>query len=82
MRASPSQQDFLNAEEACALLGVKRDTLYAYASRGRIKSYRQGMRRRRLYSRREVERLAGSVPGSRNAPRPGLPRAEDWVGYV
>ena len=50
-------QEFLTAEEACALLGIKPATLYAYVSRGMLNSYRQGIKRKRLYRREEIERL-------------------------
>jgi len=48
---------FLSAQEACDLLHVKPATLYAYVSRGILPSYRQGIRRTRLYRRDDVERL-------------------------
>ena len=50
-------EEFLTVEEAAALLGVKRETLYAYVSRGVLKSYRQGIKRQRLYRRAEVAAL-------------------------
>jgi excisionase family DNA binding protein len=50
-------EEFLTAQETCALLGVKPATLYAYVSRGLLRSYRQGIKRMRLYRRNEVERL-------------------------
>lgn len=50
-------EEFLTAQETCALLGVKPATLYAYVSRGMLHSYRQGIKRMRLYRRNEVERL-------------------------
>ena len=50
-------EEFLTAQETCAILGVKPATLYAYVSRGLLGSYRQGMKRTRLYRRHEVERL-------------------------
>lgn len=50
-------EEFLTAQETCAILGVKPATLYAYVSRGLLGSYRQGMKRMRLYRRDEVERL-------------------------
>ena len=68
-------EDFYTVAEACAVLGVKPATLYAYVSRGRLRSYRQGMRRRRLYRRAEVEALTRLSP-SKDA---GLPPAESWV---
>lgn len=50
-------EEFLTAQEACALLEVKAATLYAYVSRGMLTSYRQGIKRTRLYRRAEIERL-------------------------
>lgn len=50
-------EEFLTAQETCELLGVKPATLYAYVSRGLLRSYRQGIKRMRLYRRNEVERL-------------------------
>src|SRR4029077_4719509 len=41
--------EYLTAAEAATALGVKRETLYAYASRGRLRSYRRGTGRARLY---------------------------------
>jgi citrate synthase len=50
-------KEFLTASEACQVLGVKAATLYAYVSRGLLNSYRQGIKRTRLYLRSEVEGL-------------------------
>lgn len=50
-------EEFLTAPEACAVLGIKAATLYAYVSRGVLHSYRQGIKRTRLYARAEVDRL-------------------------
>ena len=38
-------EEYLTVDEAAALMGVKRETLYAYVSRGILRSYRQGMKR-------------------------------------
>lgn len=73
---------FITADEACAALGVKKSTLYAYVSRGKLRSYRQGIRRERLYARDELEALVGSDPMPASRMRPRLPKAEDWVAYV
>ncbi len=82
-------EEYLTAGEACALLGVKAATLYAYVSRGLLPSYRQGIRRRRLYKRSDVERLLELRPSTMPAalpPRPAasseLPRAEEWIPFV
>ena len=81
--------EYLTGDEAAALLGVKRETLYAYVSRGMLKSYRQGIKRQRLYRRAEIEallRLAPSIvvdpaaaPGGRGAPPAEVPLAESWI---
>ncbi len=75
------EQAYLTAPEACEMLRVKPQTLYAYVSRGRLSSFRQGMRRRRLYLRRDVEALARLAPGRTPGPlRVRLPHAEEWIG--
>jgi len=75
------EDEYLTAGEASQTLGVKPQTLYAYVSRGLLRSYRQGIRRHRLYLRREVEALVRLSPGGAPKPRRvGLPPAEDWVG--
>lgn len=87
-------EEYLTAEETCGLLGVKAATLYAYVSRGALTSYRQGMKRHRLYKRSEVESLlelrpsggAEAVPGraadASAAGRFEVPLAESWIPYV
>jgi citrate synthase len=84
-------EEFLTAAEACARMGVKTATLYAYVSRGLLQSYRQGIQRRRLYRRRDVERLlelrpsadvAGAGPAAKGGTRREVPRAEDWIPFV
>jgi citrate synthase len=75
------EDEYLTAQEAAQILGVKTQTLYAYVSRGLLRSYRQGIRRHRLYRRRDVEALVRLTPG--DAPRPrriGLPPAPDRAG--
>ena len=79
LMASPENEEFLTAAEACARLGIKPATLYAYVSRGVLPSFREGIRRRRLYRRLDVERLSEVRP---SAAPPRLPRAEDWIPYV
>ena len=74
--------DFLTADEACELLGVKPATLYAYVSRGVLSSFRQGIRRRRLYRRQDVESLLAVRPSIAPPEAATLPRAEDWIPFV
>lgn len=68
-------EEYLTVDEASRILGVKPATLYAYVSRGLLRSYRQGMKRQRLYRRAEVERL---VRLERRQP-PEIPPAESWI---
>lgn len=53
---------YLDVREAAARLGVKPETLYAYVSRGRLKSYRRGVGRGRLYLKAEIEALLALQP--------------------
>src|SRR4026207_2343009 len=66
-------EEYLSGDEAAALMGVKRETLYAYVSRGMLKSYRQGIKRQRLYRRSEIEALVRLAPPA-GAPAPRGPR--------
>jgi len=68
-------EEFLTVDEAAALMGVKPATLYAYVSRGVLKSYRQGMKRQRLYRRAEVEALIRLDRGA----TPAIPPVENWI---
>ena len=68
-------EEFLTVDEAATLLGVKPATLYAYVSRGVLKSYREGTKRQRLYRRVEVEALRRL---DRGAP-PEIPPADSWI---
>ena len=80
---------FLSAREACDLLHVKPATLYAYVSRGILPSYRQGIRRTRLYRRDDVERLTRLRGPDGEGPEETLPADEEntaddspWIPYV
>ena len=82
-------EEYLTGDEAAGLLGVKRETLYAYVSRRMLKSYRQGIKRQRLYRRAEIERLlrlapssavgAAAAPDGRGAQAAEVPLAESWI---
>ena len=83
---SVNGEEYMTVKEASRLLGVKPATLYAYVSRGVLKSYRQGIKRQRLYRRAEVEALLRVAPSSgppdegelaRRAPE--IPLAESWI---
>ena len=68
-------EDYLTVKEAARLLGVKPATLYAYVSRGVLHSYRQGIKRERLYRRAEIEALLRVAPSSAAE----IPLAESWI---
>jgi citrate synthase len=53
----PDQEAYLSAEEACARLGVKRTSLYAYVSRGKIRAVPGVDGRTRQYLASDVERV-------------------------
>jgi citrate synthase len=80
-------EEYLTVEEAARLMSVKPATLYAYVSRGVLRSYRQGIKRQRLYRRAEIEdllRVAPSVEAPRGRPRRAgrpddIPLAESWI---
>jgi citrate synthase len=79
-------EEFLTVKEAARLLGIKPATLYAYVSRGVLRSYRQGIKRQRLYRRAEVEALlqlapsGGRTTGNVRRRRPvDIPLAESWI---
>ena len=77
--------EYLTVEEAAQRMGVKPATIYAYVSRGILQSYRQGMKRQRLYRRAEVEQLTRMAPSARDAAGsrtlPEIPLAESWIRH-
>jgi citrate synthase len=68
-------EEYLTGDEAARLLDVKPQTLYAYVSRGVLRSYREGTKRRRLYRRAELEALRRL---DRGAP-PEIPPVDSWI---
>ncbi len=79
-------ENYLDGREASHLLGVKLSTLYAYVSRGVLRSYKQGIKRQRLYKQAELEALLQLRPSNEvtsssleEDARPDLPFAEDWI---
>jgi len=68
-------EEYLTVDEAARTLDVKPATLYAYVSRGILRSYRQGIKRQRLYRRSEVEALIRLDRGA----GPDIPPAENWI---
>ncbi|MCM2256221.1 MAG: citrate synthase [Vicinamibacteria bacterium] len=83
---TPIKREWLDAATAARLLGVKRATLYAYASRGQVRR-RDGERRgTSQYRREDLERLrergearAGHAPVAAGALRFGEPVLESAI---
>lgn len=61
-------EKYLDGDEASNLLGVKMSTLYTYVSRGILKSYKQGIKRQRLYRQAELESLLRLRPSDTPSP--------------
>jgi citrate synthase len=74
---SDGTAEYYTAEEACEVLGVKLATLYSYVNRGLLTSYRQNIRRQRLYRRTAVDALLEINPVGRDEPE--IPLAETWT---
>jgi excisionase family DNA binding protein len=70
-------EEYLTVDEAAERLGVKPATLYAYVSRGVLRSYRQGRQRQRLY--RRVDVLLRLRPSAGASAAPEVPLAESWI---
>jgi len=69
---------WVSATEAIEMLGVSRATLYAYVSRGRIRSEaRAGKTRNRRYARDDIERLRARTDERRN-PEKAAEHALHW----
>ncbi|WP_244937354.1 citrate synthase, partial [Methylobacterium crusticola] len=68
---------YLTAAEAAARLGVTRQTLYAYVSRGLIAAHPAGDPRARRYAAEAVEALAGARRRGRR-PREVAKATLDW----
>jgi citrate synthase len=60
----------LTAREAADRLGIKLDTLYAYVSRGRLRSVTLPGTRERRYRREDVEALLDGRSGAKPPPNP------------
>jgi citrate synthase len=67
----------LSSAEAARYLGVSRQTLYAYVSRGWVRSETGGSRRSRRYNRLDLERLRQRKE-VRNEPATKLTAALSW----
>lgn len=83
------QGDLLTAAEACNILGIKAQTLYAYVSRGLIQVQAAKDRRESLYPRDQIEALrvrsharSGHGPAAASAMRFGDPILESAITLI
>ena len=73
-----TEPPWLTAEDAAARLRISRASLYAYVSRGRIRSQKMaGGSRRRGYAREDIERLRRRAEGRRD-PDAAAAHALHW----
>jgi citrate synthase len=78
----PADPYYLTAQQAADSLGVTRATLYAYASRGQLRSEaRPGRPKERRYYREDVERLQQRKEVRRD-PNAAAARGLQWGGPV
>ena len=72
-----AEDAWLDTDEAARFLGVNRATLYAYVSRGRLRSEPVPGSRRRRYAREDLERLKARAAERRN-PEMAAEQALHW----
>ncbi len=84
-----SPREWIGAAEATAMLGIKRASLYSYASRGWVRSIPAPKGRARLYAREDLERLrirhdarAGHAPVAAAALRFGEPVLDSRITRI
>lgn len=89
MSAMAADSEWLTAARACALLDVKRATLYAYVSRGLVRSRAVAGSRTRLYHRDDLSALkvrhdarAGHAPVAASALRWGEPVLDSSITEI
>src|SRR5262245_38912975 len=85
-----ADHSWIGAADAVRLLGVSRATLYAYVSRGFVRSQATaGPSRERLYSREDIERLRRRTEARRDPDKAaarslqwGLPVLESSIAFI
>lgn len=77
--------DYVRRDEALAMLGIKKESLYTYVSRGLIKTLPEPGKRTSLYRKSDLEKLstragakAGGTPVAQ-ALRYGEPVVQTWI---
>ena len=67
--ADNGDSPWLTSQQAAALLGIQRASLYSYVSRGQLLAHRQPGQRAHVYARADVQRLARERQSVRNPAR-------------
>src|SRR5262245_55370915 len=87
--ASGAPGELVTAREAAKLLGIKLDTLYAYVSRGLVRSVSGEGRKARLYLKDDLDRLRarsdahrGHAPVAAGALRWGEPVLDSAITAI
>lgn len=78
----PDQPIYLSAREAALELSVSLPTLYAYVSRGMIRSEAVGDSRARRYRADDVRALRGRRALARPAAEPATPAVDTMIGTI
>ena len=73
MKRRVNDVDYVGREEALALLGIKKELLYTYVSRGLVRAVNQPGSRRKLYLKIDLEKL--QTRASERTPGPRVSRS-------
>ncbi|RYC77662.1 hypothetical protein BFJ63_vAg19466, partial [Fusarium oxysporum f. sp. narcissi] len=77
--------EYVGSAEAMSILGVRRETLYTYVSRGLIKTKQRPGVKAKLYRKADVEKLRSRAVARAGGPqvsqslRYGEPIAQTWI---
>jgi citrate synthase len=80
--------EYVSSAEATSTLGVRRETLYTYVSRGLIKTVQRPGVKAKLYRKADVEKLRSRAvarsggPQVSHALRYGEPIAQTWISEI
>ena len=81
-----NQSEFLNARDAAARLGVKLDTLYAYVSRGLLRSVAVPGSRERHYRRQDIDAFVAGRGSARTMAHlngePAMPAIDSAISLI
>lgn len=88
MKRQINDIEYLTSEEVLDILGIKKESLYTYVSRGLIKAVDQGGGRRKLYLKADIEKLKTRSDDRTQRPqvsrslRYGEPIVQTWISEI